>query len=433
LLNFVGNAIELSGETGTKLKSEIISAYYKLWWTITSGGASKNYRYTTTIVEMNAATGENFLSDSKAIILGSSGHAIELKNNPDTSNLIIILIEENSKCYSRLKNVIKERWPTIRTSENLDIEGDVYLSNTTVTYAVSFLNDYRLGNSLYFFDPLLYTPWHDIERVAGRRITKHYRTGTEFIIFLFTSDWFYGRNEKKPLPEHNISSKWKEDEEKIVVEMDDLFGNISWRDKILTQKHPEERMDDLVNWYKLRLHKWFRYVLPLPFQPKKNQTYHLFMCSNYERGIKIPQGFYNKLTGNKQYEPDFKRALTKFKLLHPELLRNPKDVPKEWRILRAVIKNHEEGICDKFCADLLEIEANKKILQNILERLREEKYIKDVNFVINFWRGTTPVYDIDWNVVKEKLNIEKPSILRPVTSVEKLTQKKEQGKLDDWF
>ncbi len=433
MLKFIGDAIELSGETGTRLKSQIISAYYKLWWNITSGGASKNYRFITSIIEMNAATGENILSDSKTIILGSSGHAVELKNSQNTNSLIIILIEENSECYSHLKNVIKRRWPKIRTSENLDIEGDIYLSNDTVANAIGFLNDYRLGNSLYFFDPLLFTPWTEIEGVARRRITKHYRTGTEFIVFLFTSDWFKGRDEKKPLPTHNESSKWNENEKKTVLEMDELFGTTSWRDNILTDKQTNERANDLVENYKLRLHKWFRYVLPLPFQPKDDQTYHLFMCSNHERGIKIPQGFYNRLTGNKPYDPEYKRALTKFKLHHPQFLRNPRDTPKEWRVLRAIIKNHEEGICDSLCTDLLDIESNQNLLKTILESLLNEKYIKKVKFNINTWNDSPEVYIIDWDVVKKQLDIDRPQKLEPVTSIEKLINKKETGTLDSYF
>ena len=37
-LEFINDAISLSGLTGSKLKSEIISEYYPFWWNITSGG-----------------------------------------------------------------------------------------------------------------------------------------------------------------------------------------------------------------------------------------------------------------------------------------------------------------------------------------------------------------------------------------------------------
>jgi hypothetical protein len=53
--------------------------------------------------------------------------------------------------------------------------------------------------------------------------------------------------------------------------MDELFGTTSCRNEILT-KQTNERIDDLIGNYKLRLHKWFRYVLPLPFQTKDDQV-----------------------------------------------------------------------------------------------------------------------------------------------------------------
>ena len=73
----------------------MIGEYYPFWWSITSGGPSRNYQYPTAIVELNAATGEVYIKDTKQTVLGSAGHALELKlNYPHTENLKVILIEK---------------------------------------------------------------------------------------------------------------------------------------------------------------------------------------------------------------------------------------------------------------------------------------------------------------------------------------------------
>ena len=113
-LEFVDDAISLSGVTGSKLKSEIISQYYPFWWNITSGGKAANNDWKTSILELNAATGEMFIKETKEIILGSAGHALDLKlGGANTKNLKIILVEEENICYSHLKKVINRRWPSV--------------------------------------------------------------------------------------------------------------------------------------------------------------------------------------------------------------------------------------------------------------------------------------------------------------------------------
>ena len=72
-LEFVGDAISLSGLTGSRLKCEVIGLYYPFWWNITSGGPSANNSWPTAIVELDAATGEVYIKDTKETILGSSG------------------------------------------------------------------------------------------------------------------------------------------------------------------------------------------------------------------------------------------------------------------------------------------------------------------------------------------------------------------------
>jgi hypothetical protein len=138
-LEFMGDAISLSGLTGTKLKCEVIGSYYPFWWKITSGGKNLQYQKTTAIVELNAATGEDYIKDTGETVLGSAGHAMDLKvnhlgeNEIDTTNLKVVLIEENADCYAHLKKVIGRRWPTVPIEE---IEGpagsnssNIYLLN----------------------------------------------------------------------------------------------------------------------------------------------------------------------------------------------------------------------------------------------------------------------------------------------------------------
>ena len=105
-LGFHNDAIILSGETGTKLKTSIIADYYRLWWEITSGNERNYFRNNTSIVEMHAATGEVYIENTGETILGSAGHAMQLKfeRNPwETRNLKIICIEENDECFYHLK------------------------------------------------------------------------------------------------------------------------------------------------------------------------------------------------------------------------------------------------------------------------------------------------------------------------------------------
>ena len=153
MLEFHNDAIVLSGSTGTQLKSNIIGKYYKKWWEITSGGPSKDFRYTTTIIEMNAATGEVYIKDMDKIVLGSSGHALQLRHDCNKRSLGIVLVEEDNKCLAALERVIKKRWPNLSYSMfERGIEDDIFLMREP-SFVDVILTQYRLGNSLFFFDP----------------------------------------------------------------------------------------------------------------------------------------------------------------------------------------------------------------------------------------------------------------------------------------
>jgi three-Cys-motif partner protein len=423
-LGFVGDAITLSGLTGTKLKCDVIGEYYPFWWSITSGGRGKDHSFPTAIIELDAATGEVYIEDSKETVLGSAGHALELKTKtPQTRNLKVILIEKDPNCYSHLKNVIRRRWPSISIEEAegpiLLNTSNVYLLNTTLDGALEKIEKLELGNALFFFDPLRSVEFATIDNVASKRITTFYKTGTEFIIFIFTSDWFLGRDDFAPLPQTPIESAWSKEEKKTVLEADSLFGNREWRRYILNSDSIERRENMLIEFYKNRLHKWFRYILPLPFNPKQNQIFHLILCSNFETGVKATRNFYSLKTGNPKYSPDNADAFRRFQRLHPDVFvgLNRRRKPLQWRILWMTITWHEEGICDCMCSDFENIEPDAKKCQHLLEWLEKKNYITHVNFE-NAWRSSIKQYKLNWEIIKERLNVDPPPLLKPLSPKE---------------
>ncbi|MBN2074407.1 MAG: three-Cys-motif partner protein TcmP [Dehalococcoidales bacterium] len=418
-LEFHQDAICLSGLTGSKLKCQILGEYYPFWWNITSGGPSNNHGWATAIVELNAATGEAYIEDTKETILGSAGHALELKcNRTNTTNLKVILVEENSDCYQHLKNVISRRWPNINLlkSENpLYLKrSDVVLLNNDLDKAVNSISQLKLGNSLFFFDPLRSVPYDTIEIVAKERLKTYHQTGTEFIIFIFTSDWFLGRDEFCGLPITTAQDEWTDSEKLTVFEADALFGNTKWRKAILRNRPIHEREMEFVELYRQALHKWFRYVLPMPFNPKGNQVYHLMLCSNYEAGVRATRGFFCDMTRNPDYKPNNSKAHRYFRARHPELYVYLKSNqrPKEWRFLWSTINNHEEGICDCFCRDIQEIEKDVNKRNHMLNWLVNQDY-----FIVysksNSWKVDIIQYKVNWETVKRYLDISPPKELEP--------------------
>lgn len=423
MLKFHGDAIELSGSTGTKLKSEIVGKYYKMWWNITSGGDRQNHSFRTSIVELNSGTGEDYIEDTGETILGSSGHALELKFNKkenDTDALKIVLVEENEKCFDHLIKVINRRWPEIKLEESMK-EGGLETSGVTAIKsslrdALDQINRLSLGNSIFFFDPLLYVSYSDIGKVAHNRIQNFYQTGTEFVIFVFTSDWFLGRDSVGllPLPDHMPNGSEKSME--TILKLDDLFGDQNWREKILRSSDTQTKIDCFVSEYKLRLHKWFRYVLALPFQPKGEQLYHLFFTSNYEGGIDISRRFYKNATNNQGFNPSNSRTYQIFRNTHPELLKNltGREKPLEWKVLWRIIKNHEEGLCDVFSTDLLNEAGGLFELNKTLEWLRKVGYLKINKDIKVNWTNNTNIFELDWQYLKKALEIDPPQRLTPL-------------------
>jgi len=424
MLEFRGDAICLSGLTGTKLKSEVIGEYYPFWWGITSGGKGSDYKYPTAIVELNAGTGEVYIEETGETVLGSAGHALELKvENPHARNLKVVLVEENPQCYKHLKNVIKRRWPEVSTTE---AEGpvdqnssNIYLQRKTLDEAIEVIRTISLGNTIYFFDPLRSVEWAAIKKIARDRMKYFYQTGTEFLIFIFTSDWFLGRRDFTSLPNTSRDRFWTRNQRSTVLEADRLFGDEKWRNHILNSKPIEEKERTLVRLYRRRLYEWFRYVLPLPFTPRPKQLFHLIVCSNYEVGIRMTRNEYSMKTGNPRYSPDNKVAYSRFRLLHPELLRglSGKERPAEWRILWKVITGHEGGRCDCRCSDLCETAEDAMRVQNILEWLAGKKYLKETK-TRAAWKieRNMNLYRLNWPTVKSNLGVNGPPLLVPLSA-----------------
>jgi hypothetical protein len=343
----------------------------------------------------------------------------------DTSNLKIDLIEQDPTCYGLLKKVITRRWSNISLAE---AEGpirhntsNIFLLNKGLDESIASLERIELGNAIYYFDPLRNVEWETIEDVACKRIQSFCETGTEFLIFLFTSDWFLGRDALAPLPETIDETKWDKSQQATVLEADRLFGSKVWRKYVLTSDTMENRQKQLVTFYRFRLHRWFRYVLPLPFRPKEKQLFHLILSSNYEAGVKVTKDFYDTMTGNPLYLPGIapsQKAYSCFQKNHPELIINlGRKRPVEWKILWRTIKYHEEGICDYGCRDFQDIEQDTQLVKTAIEWLYEKDYLKELP-ELSAWGGQIKQYRLNWRTVKKSLNIDPPAELKPVTSEE---------------
>lgn len=424
MLEFKGDAICLSGVTGTKLKSEIIGEYYPFWWGIVSGGARLSYRQSTAIIELNAATGEVHIKDTDEILLGSAGHALKTKldEQSKTRNLSIFLVEEEEECFEHLQNVLNKRWnlpQDLAFNSKLQEENKVFLFNLCLNKAIEKLEIYEFRHGLYFFDPLLFVEWEKIEKVARSRIFYPFKTGTEFIVFVFTSDWFQGRGDFTPLPSHIHTNKWTEEENKSVIAADQMFGNEKWRKELLTNKKTEDKESILIDLYKQNLLKWFRYVLALPFKPKTNQLYHLFFCSNYVDGIRATRNFYYKFTNSERFSPNNIEAYNRFKKLHPELIVNisGKNRPDEWKCLWQVIRNHEGGLCDPGSRNLKN-NCTKNVIE-VLKWLLLNNYLLECKEIESAWdeEWFLPRYILNWKKVKQNLDIDSPKPLVPITEI----------------
>lgn len=201
---------------------------------------------------------------------------------------------------------------------------------------------------------------------------------------------------------------------------------MKWREVLLNSKPIDEKMDLLVEIYKNRLRKWFRYVVPLPFIPKKSQMYTIFFCSNFELGVKLTKDFYAEETKNPIFAPNNNKTYEKFLEKHPEKRTRDRTRSSEWKILWAVIKSHEDGLCDNKCKDLQEFEFEEG-LQNKLEWLESKGYLNEIQHVSDAWDSLPKLYALDWEFVEKIFGVSRPKKLNPLPSDTKIPKTKKMG------
>ncbi|MHA1855895.1 MAG: three-Cys-motif partner protein TcmP [Promethearchaeota archaeon] len=418
-LRFENDAICLSGALGTKLKSKIIGKYYKIWWEITSGGRKSNFSYPTSIVEMNAATGEVFIEHTREFILGSAGHALELKfrnQNIKNPNLDVILVEEDEECIKYLKNNIQRKYPhaiiNLKSSKFDKKSKDIVLIRKNIDQAIEAINQMNLSNrSLYFFDPLLSVHFDFIKKVYDNRIRTLYSQGIEFIIFFFTSDWVMGRGVLTSLPNTSNEEEWSANEKKTINELNKVFGDKNWQPIILKDISNERKIQLISNYYREKMHEMFRFVIPMPFSPKEKQVYHLFFCSNFTAGARIITSLYRKYTKN-EWRPNNTKCYNYFKTKYQNKLIFPKGSgrPDEWKFLWFLIRNFIYGIFDEKCHDLYREVKIEKNFDDLLAWLIKEKFIKQIKSKSSIAR-----FRLNWKVIKLKIGLDSPKKLIPLT------------------
>ena len=141
-----------------------------------------------------------------------------------------------------------------------------------------FLHNIRLGNSLFFFDPLLSESWQRIEAIAKERIKHYYDTGTEFLIFLFSSDFFLGRGKFAPLPNNSNEFLWSGAQLETVKKLDELFGDMAWREHLLDEHPTNEKITTLTSLYKKRATKMVSICTAFAIHSKRiSNIPHLFL------------------------------------------------------------------------------------------------------------------------------------------------------------
>ena len=173
----------------------------------------------------------------------------------------------------------------------------------------------------------------------------------------------------------------------------------------------------MIELYKERLLRWFRYVLPLPFVPKEDQRYHIFLCSNHYLGVHVSRRFYESRTDNPKYQPDNSRTYKIFRKLHRKLTIGLKGnrKPLEWKILWKIIKYHEGEICDALCVDF-QSEGSTDGIQKALEWLEAQGYLHEIKGIEPMWDEVHPRYKLDWGFVSSTFRVDAPTLLVPLRS-----------------
>ena len=153
-------------------------------------------------------------------------------------------------------------------------------------------------------------------------------------------------------------------------------------------------------------------VLPLPFNPKDQQIYHLFYCSNYEVGFRRIRDDFLFSTKKPKFNPDNHKSYRIFCTLHPEIVANFSGNlrPLEWKILWDFI-TQQDGVRDRKCAAFKgkgkTSDENK--IQKSLDWLLMQGYIEKIN-INDAWYLLIPKYQVNWGTIFKRLKILRASL-----------------------
>ena len=86
-----------------------------------------------------------------------------------------------------------------------------------------------------------------------------------------------------------------------------------------------------------------------------------------------------------------------------------------WKVLKAVIREHDEGLCDKYCRDFRRLARGWQDLNSSIAALVLFGYLKGAKQVTDAWQYVPPLYKLDWDFVKQRLGIDPPPAFRPLT------------------
>jgi three-Cys-motif partner protein len=424
-VEIIDGALCLSGLTGTQLKTKLVESYYGFWLSVTTRGKGRLATKPVYIVDMNAATGLVKVEETGEIINGSAGHALERKYGTKrglNSQLRIIFVESESDCREALFANIRKNWSEAELQEHKpqwyqSSDGFVDLFESAEDF-LKYKNPSDLGNSLFYFDPLLAPDLDLIEQIASVRINRPFRINTEFLIFFFTSDWVVGRTNFAALPKTDSDTEWTSEERVSARAADSAFGGRNWVNVMKNGSGIEKTEDMLLELYKKTLRKWFRFVQPLPFVPKTGQRYDLFCCSNFDTGMRVINGIYEKITGvDFSLDADNRTTYANFLKKHPNLQMTRNRRSKEWKCLWHIMKSHIDGICDqKSQGGIRDHASTESKLKNVLEWLQDEGYVKPIHGFSWMWPNHRkfPTFAIDWDFVKKQLDVDPPKDPEPL-------------------
>ncbi len=435
-LEFKDKAIILSGVAGTRLKTGVLGNYYYFWHKVQSGGEKRHYRYPTSIVDLNAGTGLIYIKEEDEIILGSAGHALDLKYmTPEigSNNLSIYLVEAHPQCRQFLIENMEERWDIrLNSQDDLDhpllTNGRVWLFESEEHFLRFTGGGSMIERGLFLFDPLLAPEYRIIEGVARHRIRVPFQIRTEFLLFFFTSDWVSGRTGFAPLPRFADEANWTEEEEETAKQADAVFGDRTWLTITSSGLDDGHIQNALLDAYVQKMMKWFRFVMPVPFQPKTEQIYHLLCCSNYDVGINAIKSNWAHLVSMHKgmlvqsgVTTHANSIFPNFRELHPDLIRSlpaGKRRPIEWRILWKIAKSFVDGTADSRDRSLLEITEIQTELDSFLSWLANENYLEIITDIPWAWEGyeEVPRYRAAYDVLSDMLGLAPPILMEPLTS-----------------